>query len=87
MSSGVHGVERISGLNPDTAARTACGGRVDGRSARATHAEGGIDSHAAHHRGLLRFSVNDENMMLKLMLILSSSLVLVLALGSTECCR
>src|SRR5438105_6639341 len=35
------------------------------------------------HNGLLRFSVNDENMMLKLMLIRSSSL----ALASTECCR
>jgi hypothetical protein len=40
-------------------------------------------SRAAHHSGLLRFSVNEENMMLKLMLILSSSL----ALASTECCR
>jgi hypothetical protein len=38
---------------------------------------------AAHHRGLLRFFVNDENMMLKLTLILSSSL----AFASTECCR
>jgi hypothetical protein len=38
---------------------------------------------AAHHSGLLRFSVNEENMMLKLMLILSASL----ALASTECCR
>jgi hypothetical protein len=38
---------------------------------------------AAHHSGLLRFSVNEENMMLKLMLILSSWLVL----ASTECCR
>lgn len=37
----------------------------------------------AHHNGLLRFSVNEENMILKLMLILSSSLLLV----STECCR
>jgi len=38
---------------------------------------------AAHHSGLLRFSVKEENMMLKLMLILSSSL----ALASTECCK
>jgi len=38
---------------------------------------------AVHHSGLLRFSVNEENMMLKLILILSSSL----ALASTECCR
>ena len=38
---------------------------------------------AAHHSGLLRFFVNEENMMLKLILILSSSL----AFGSTECCR
>ena len=38
---------------------------------------------AAHHSGLLRFFVNEENMMLKLILILSSSL----ALASTECCR
>ena len=36
-----------------------------------------------HQNGLLRFSVNEENMILKLMLILSSSLILV----STECCR
>jgi hypothetical protein len=35
------------------------------------------------HSGLLRFSVNELNMMLKLMLILSFSL----ALASTECCR
>lgn len=34
-----------------------------------------------YHSGLLRFSVNEENMMLKLMLILSSSLVF----ASTEC--
>jgi hypothetical protein len=38
---------------------------------------------AGCHSGLLRCSVKDENMMLKLMLILSSSL----ALASTECCR
>lgn len=37
----------------------------------------------SHQSGLLRFSVNEENMMLKLMLILSCSL----ALASTECCR
>jgi hypothetical protein len=38
---------------------------------------------AAHHSGLLRFFVKEENMMLKLRLILSSSL----AFASTECCR
>ena|ERR1700693_599846 len=38
---------------------------------------------AACQSGLLRFSVNEENMMLKLMLIRSLSL----ALASTECCR
>jgi hypothetical protein len=43
----------------------------------------GRGSCAAHHSGLLSFSVNEENMMLKLMLILSASL----ALASTECCR
>lgn len=36
-----------------------------------------------YHSGLLSFSVNEENMMLKLMLILSSSLML----ASTECSR
>lgn len=35
-----------------------------------------------YHRGLLRFSVNEENMMLKLMLTLSCSLMFT----STECC-
>ena len=38
---------------------------------------------AAHHSGLLRFCVNEENIMLKLILILSLSLLL----ASTECCR
>jgi hypothetical protein len=42
-----------------------------------------VGAAAAHHSGLLRFSVNEENMMLKLILILSSSF----ALASTECCR
>lgn len=37
----------------------------------------------SYHNGLLRFSVNDENIMLKLMLILSSPLLF----GSTECCK
>lgn len=37
----------------------------------------------AHHSGRLRCSVNDENMMLKLMLSLSFSLMFL----STECCR
>jgi hypothetical protein len=37
----------------------------------------------AHHNGLLSLSVNDENMTLKLMLILSCSLLFV----STECWR
>ena len=41
-----------------------------------------VGAAAGCHSGLLRCSVNDENMMLKLMLILCSSL----ALGSTECC-
>jgi|GraSoiStandDraft_60_1057301.scaffolds.fasta_scaffold69828_2 hypothetical protein len=36
-----------------------------------------------HHSGLLSFSANEENMMLKLMLILSSALMLV----STECSK
>ena len=36
-----------------------------------------------YHNGLLRFSVKEVNMMLKLMLILSCSLTLV----STECSR
>ena len=36
-----------------------------------------------YQSGLLRFSLNPENMTLKLMLILSSSP----ALASTECCR
>lgn len=42
-----------------------------------------VGAAAGCHSGLLRCSVNEENMMLKLMLILSSSL----ALASTECCR
>jgi hypothetical protein len=42
-----------------------------------------VGAAAARHSGLARFSVNEENMMLKLILILSSSLVL----ASTECCR
>src|SRR6266404_1781235 len=42
-----------------------------------------VGAAAGCHSGLLRCSVNDENMMLKLTLILSSSL----ALASTECCR
>ena len=37
----------------------------------------------SYHSGLPSFSVNEENMMLKLTLILSSSLMLV----STECSR
>ncbi len=51
---------------------------------RAAHA-GWLGGHtdSFHHGGLLRFSVNEENMTLKLMLILSSSLLL----GSTECWR
>ena len=43
----------------------------------------GLPDAAAHHSGLLKFSVNEENMMLKLMLILSASLWL----ASTECWR
>ena len=42
-----------------------------------------VGAAAGCHSGLLRCSVNDENMMLKLMLILS----FLLALASTECCR
>jgi len=42
-----------------------------------------VGAAAGCHSGLLRCSVKDENMMLKLMLILSLSL----ALASTECCR
>ena len=53
------------------------------RSINAAHAPARVGAAAAHHSGLLRFSVNEENMMLKLILILSSSL----ALASTECCR
>ena len=41
------------------------------------------DPDGHYQSGLLRFSVNPENMMLKLMLILASSP----ALASTECCR
>ena len=52
-------------------------------------AAAGIDSRGVgagrcrYQSGLARFSVNPENMTLKLMLILCSSL----ALASTECCR
>jgi len=52
-----------------------------GGSARSLHGPG--QARAFHHNGLLRCSVNDENMMLKLMLIRWASLVL----ASTECSR
>jgi transposase-like protein len=42
-----------------------------------------LEAARLHHSGLLSFSANEENMMLKLMLILSSALMLV----STECSK